>query len=106
MPRPLDLQATLKNGHWLVSTGRVSKTVALSTTLSRLWGKSVFDDFKELALRGDVHKHNIAVLGLANKAAAKKFYYTLMMGGQGKRLAADQAQFGTKMTAKEGTAPP
>jgi DNA polymerase-1 len=60
-------------------------------------------DFKELALRGDVHKHNINVLGLAHKAAAKKFYYTLMMGGQGKRLAADQAQFGTKMTAKEGT---
>jgi DNA polymerase-1 len=25
-----------------------------------------------------------------------------MMGGQGKRLAADQAQFGTKMTAVEG----
>jgi hypothetical protein len=44
-----------------------------------------------------------AVLGLANKAAAKKFYYTLMMGGQGKRLAADQAQFGTKMTPAEGS---
>jgi hypothetical protein len=55
-----------------------------------------------LALRGDIHKHNISVLGLANKAAAKKFYYTLMMGGQGKRLAADQAQFGTKMTPAEG----
>lgn len=59
--------------------------------------------FKELALEGDIHKRNIEVLGLANKAAAKKFYYTLMMGGQGARLAADQAQFGTKMTAKEGT---
>jgi DNA polymerase-1 len=60
--------------------------------------------FKELALEGDVHKRNIDVLGLANKAAAKKFYYTLMMGGGGARLAADQAQFGTKMTAKEGEA--
>lgn len=59
-------------------------------------------DFKELSLRGDIHKRNIEVLGLANKAAAKKFYYTLMMGGGGARLAADQAQFGTKMTAKEG----
>lgn len=58
--------------------------------------------FKELALEGDVHKRNIEVLGLANKAAAKKFYYTLMMGGGGARLAADQAQFGTKMTPKEG----
>jgi DNA polymerase-1 len=39
---------------------------------------------------------------LVNKPAAKKFYYTLMMGGQGARLAADQLQFGTKMTATEG----
>lgn len=58
--------------------------------------------FKELALEGDIHKRNIEALGLANKAAAKKFYYTLMMGGGGGRLAADQAQFGTRMTAKEG----
>lgn len=60
--------------------------------------------FTELSLRGDIHKHNIEVLGLAHKAAAKKFYYTLMMGGGGERLAADQAQFGTKMSAKEGSA--
>ena len=58
--------------------------------------------FKELALSGDVHKHNIEVLGLANKAAAKKFYYTLMMGGGGARLAMDQAQFGTVMSSREG----
>jgi DNA polymerase-1 len=67
-------------------------------------GEEAVADFKELALRGDIHKHNIDVLGLANKAAAKKFYYTLMMGGGGERLAADQAQFGTKMSAKEGAA--
>lgn len=67
-------------------------------------GEEAVADFKELALRGDVHKHNINVLGLANKAAAKKFYYTLMMGGGGARLAADQAQFGTILTAKEGEA--
>jgi hypothetical protein len=66
-------------------------------------GEDEVREFKELALRGDIHKHNIRVLGLANKAAAKKFYYTLMMGGQGRRLAADQAQFGTKMTPEEGT---
>lgn len=58
--------------------------------------------FRDLGLSGDIHKHNIKVLGLANKAAAKKFYYTLMMGGRGKRLAADQAQFGTKMTPADG----
>jgi DNA polymerase-1 len=66
-------------------------------------GEEAVQEFKELGLSGDIHKHNIRVLGLANKAAAKKFYYTLMMGGQGKRLAADQAQFGTKMTPTEGT---
>lgn len=66
-------------------------------------GEDAVRPFTELSLKGDIHKHNIQVLGLANKAAAKKFYYTLMMGGQGKRLAADQAQFGTKMTAQEGT---
>lgn len=59
--------------------------------------------FIELSLRGDIHKHNISVLGLANKAAAKKFYYTLMMGGGGELLAADQLQFGTKMSARQGS---
>lgn len=73
-------------------------------SLIKTVGEDAVADFKELSLRGDVHKRNIEVLGLANKAAAKKFYYTLMMGGGGARLAADQAQFGTKMTAKEGTA--
>jgi DNA polymerase-1 len=67
-------------------------------------GEERVREFKELALEGDIHKRNIEILGLANKAAAKKFYYTLMMGGQGPRLAADQAQFGTEMSAKQGTA--
>jgi DNA polymerase-1 len=67
-------------------------------------GAERVEPFKQLGLSGDVHKHNIEVLGLANKAAAKKFYYTLMMGGGGARLAGDQAQFGTKMTPKEGEA--
>lgn len=67
-------------------------------------GEEAVRDFKTLALEGDVHKHNINVLGLANKPAAKKFYYTLMMGGGGARLAADQKQFGTFMTADEGEA--
>jgi DNA polymerase-1 len=67
-------------------------------------GEEEVAPFKALSLSGDIHKHNINVLGLANKAAAKKFYYTLMMGGAGARLAADQLQFGTKMTAAEGSA--
>lgn len=60
--------------------------------------------FNALVLSGDIHKHNIEVLGLVNKAAAKKFFYTFVMGGGGARLAADQAQFGTKMTASQGEA--
>lgn len=62
------------------------------------------DEAVELYLNGDPHVNNAKVLGLANKPAAKKFFYTLIMGGAGKRLAADQAQFGTKLTAKEGAA--
>lgn len=65
-------------------------------------GEEAVREFKELALEGDIHRHNIDVLGLANKAAAKKFYYSLMMGAGGAKLASDQAQFGTRMTAKEG----
>lgn len=60
------------------------------------------EDFANTVLTGDPHKRNIELLGLANKAAAKKFIYTLIMGGGGARLAADQAQFGTKLTAKQG----
>lgn len=60
------------------------------------------EEFAERVLTGDPHKKNIEVLGLANKPAAKKFLYTTLMGGGGARLAADQAQFGTKLTAKEG----
>lgn len=60
------------------------------------------EEFKTSVLTGDPHKKNIEVLGLANKPAAKKFLYTTLMGGGGAKLAADQAQFGTRLTAKEG----
>lgn len=56
----------------------------------------------KLYTEGDPHVNNAKLLGLANKAAAKKFFYTLIMGGQGARLAADQLQFGTKLTAEQG----
>lgn len=57
----------------------------------------------ELYLNGDPHVNNAELLGLANKPAAKKFFYTLIMGGGGGRLAADQLQFGTKLTARQGS---
>ncbi len=70
--------------------------------LIRTVGHEQVAGFTELSLRGDIHKHNINVLGLTHKAAAKKFYYSLMMGAGGALLAADQAQFGTHLTAKQG----
>lgn len=60
------------------------------------------EEFAKTVLTGDPHEKNVQILGLANKPAAKKFIYTLIMGGGGARLAADQAQFGTKLTAREG----
>lgn len=60
------------------------------------------DEAFKLYTTGDPHVNNAELLGLANKAAAKKFFYTLIMGGAGARLAADQLQFGTKLTAKQG----
>lgn len=60
------------------------------------------EEFANLVLTGDPHERNAQVLGLANKPAAKKFVYTLIMGGGGARLASDQLQFGTKLTEREG----
>jgi hypothetical protein len=62
------------------------------------------EEFVSNVLAGDPHTNNIKNLGLANKAAAKKFLYTTLMGGGGAKLAADQAQFGTKLTEREGNA--
>src|SRR6185369_16084016 len=53
------------------------------------------EDFANTVLTGDPHKRNVEILGLANKPAAKKIICTLIMGGGGARLAADQLQFGT-----------
>lgn len=60
------------------------------------------EEFVERVLSGDPHTNNVEVLSLANKAAAKKFLYTTLMGGGGAKLAADQSQFGTKLSAKDG----
>lgn len=60
------------------------------------------EEFAARVLSGDPHTNNIKILGLANKAAAKKFLYTTLMGGGGAKLAVDQAQFGTKLTTEDG----
>lgn len=61
------------------------------------------EGFVANVLAGDPHTNNIKVLGLANKPAAKKFLYTTLMGGGGAKLAADQAQFGTKLSEADGS---
>jgi DNA polymerase I len=62
------------------------------------------EDAVRLYTEGDPHVDNAKLLGLANKPAAKKFFYTLIMGGGGARLAADQLQFGTRLSPSQGDA--
>lgn len=75
-----------------------AKGIQIRILLNYAYSESAF----ELYTKGDPHVNNARILGLANKAAGKKFFYTLIMGGAGARLAADQLQFGTKLTAKQG----
>lgn len=77
-----------------------AKGIQIRILLNYAYSKEAF----ELYTTGDPHVNNANLLGLANKAAGKKFFYTLIMGGAGARLAADQLQFGTRLTAKQGTA--
>ena len=77
-----------------------AKGIQIRILLNYAYSKEAF----ELYTTGDPHVNNAKILGLAHKPAAKKFFYTLIMGGSGKRLAADQAQFGTKLTAAQGKA--
>jgi DNA polymerase-1 len=80
------------------------QTRCLIHNLIKTVGEETVKPFKDLALAGDIHKHNIAVLGLTSKAAAKKYYYSYMMGAGAKKLAADQIQFGTYLSEAEAEA--
>ena len=75
-----------------------AKGIQIRILLNYAYSQEAF----ELYTQGDPHVNNARILGLANKAAGKKFFYTLIMGGAGARLAADQLQFGTRLTAKQG----
>ncbi len=81
-----------------VLVGVDAKGIQIRILLNYAYSEEAVD----LYMQGDPHVNNAQILGLANKPAAKKFFYTTIMGGQGARLAADQAQFGTKLTAQEG----
>lgn len=92
-----DLFFAGSDGYRLV--GVDAKGIQIRILLNYAYSQEALD----LYLHGDPHVRNAELLGLANKPAAKKFFYTLIMGGAGKRLAEDQAQFGTKLSAKQGT---
>ena len=74
----------------------------LAHNVAKLVGIERAQPFIDRVLDGDPHTHNIKTLGLANKPAAKKFLYTTLMGGGGAKLAVDQKQFGTILSAKQG----
>lgn len=73
----------------------------LAEHVYRLVGEAA-EPFIESVLTGDPHIRNMEVLGLPTKAAAKKFLYTTLMGGGGAKLAADQVQFGMKLSEADG----
>lgn len=74
----------------------------LAHNVALMVGVEAAQPFIDVVLAGDPHTNNIKTLGLPTKAAAKKFLYTTLMGGGGAKLAADQAQFGLRITEKEG----
>jgi len=84
--------------------GKGMQLRCLAHNVTRVIGKEATQEFINDVLHGDPHIRNQQRLGLANKPAAKKFLYTTLMGGGGAKLAVDQAQFGTILTAKEGNA--
>ncbi len=84
--------------------GKGMQLRCLAHNVAAVVGPDVAAEFIRDVLTGDPHKRNQERLGLANKPAAKKFLYTTLMGGGGAKLAVDQAQFGTHLTAKEGNA--
>ena len=74
----------------------------LAHNVAKIVGVERAQPFIDRVMDGDPHTHNIKTLGLVNKPAAKKFLYTTLMGGGGAKLAADQKQFGTTLSAKQG----
>lgn len=85
-----------RDGHSLV--GIDAKGIQIRILLNYAFSEEAV----RLYMEGDPHVNNAKLLGLANKPAAKKAFYTILMGGQGGRIAADQLQFGTVLTKKEG----
>jgi len=84
--------------------GKGMQLRCLAHNVAKVVGVSAAQEFIDDVLNGDPHRRNQARLGLVSKPAAKKFLYTTLMGGGGAKLAADQAQFGTHLSAKQGEA--
>lgn len=66
----------------------------LAHNVAKVIGVDAAQDFIDELLKGDVHRKNMARYGFPSKPAAKKAYYTILMGGGSELIAADQLQFG------------
>lgn len=74
--------------------GKGMQARCLAHNVAKVVGIEAAQEFIDELLKGDVHKKNMALYGFPNKPAAKKAYYTILMGGGEAKIAADQVQFG------------
>lgn len=74
--------------------GKGMQARCLAHNVAKVVGLEAAQEFIDELLKGDVHKKNMALYGFPNKPAAKKAYYTILMGGGEAKIAADQVQFG------------
>lgn len=74
--------------------GKGMQARCLAHNVAKVIGVDAAREFIDELLLGDVHKKNMARYGFPSKPAAKKLYYTVLMGGGSAKVAADQVQFG------------
>lgn len=74
--------------------GKGMQARCLAHNVAKVIGVDAAREFIDELLLGDVHKKNMARYGFPSKPAAKKLYYTVLMGGGAAKVAADQVQFG------------
>lgn len=74
--------------------GKGMQARCLAHNVAATVGVDTAQEFIDELLLGDVHKKNMARYGFPSKPAAKKAYYTILMGGGAAKIAADQIQFG------------
>lgn len=74
--------------------GKGLQSRCLAHNIAKYVSEDIAQEFIEDLLDGDIHKKNMERYGFPTKPAAKKAYYTIMMGGGDAKIALDQIQFG------------